>query len=220
MSADFCLIFDCDGTLVDSEPLLAAVLAETLSEAGFPFEPRDYMETYRGVAYAQIVAALEQEHGAMDERYRASAERKMRARLHDRMRGALETIEGIEEALDALANPRCVASNGPLAKIRLSLEVTGLARHFGDNLFSAYEVGIFKPDPGLYLHAARAMGYPPERAIVIDDAAVGVKAGMAAGMHVIHINRFAERESTPAGAHRITHMNELAQRIAAITAGG
>ncbi|WP_106478874.1 HAD family hydrolase [Phytohalomonas tamaricis] len=219
MATDFCLIFDCDGTLVDSEPLLAEVLAETLTEAGLPFVPSDYMDTYRGVAYAQIVAALEQKHGAMDERYRDSAEQKMRARLLDRMRGALQTIEGIEEALDTLDNPRCVASNGPLAKIRLSMETTGLARHFGDNLFSAYEVGIFKPDPGLYLYTAETMGYPPERCIVIDDAAVGIKAGMDAGMHVIHINRFSSREATPEGAHQIDHMNELARRVIQIEQG-
>lgn len=84
--------------------------------------------------------------------------------------------------LEATAYPRCVASSGPVTKIRHALAVSGLSAYFNDNIFSAYEVGAWKPDPGLFLHAARAMGFRPEQCIVVEDSDVGIAAARAAGM--------------------------------------
>ncbi|GHC29177.1 hydrolase [Kushneria pakistanensis] len=206
-----CLIFDCDGTLVDSEPLLADVLAQTLPEAGLPFTASDYMNEFRGVVYAHIVAALEKRYGAVDEALKKETETRMRARLMEGLKDNLQIIAGIETAMETLAPDYlcCVASNGPLNKIRQSMEVSGLGRFFGDHLFSAYEVGHFKPDPGLFLHAARAMGAAPEECLVIDDAPVGVTAALAAGMQVAHINHFPDEEQTPERAHELLHMKDL-----------
>ncbi|SPJ34253.1 HAD family hydrolase [Kushneria phyllosphaerae] len=206
-----CLIFDCDGTLVDSEPLLAEVLAQTLPEAGLPFSASDYMNEFRGVVYAHIVAELEQRHGAVDEPLKKETETRMRARLMAGLKDNLLVIEGIEASMEVLSADYlcCVASNGPLNKIRQSMEVSGLGRFFGDHLFSAYEVGHFKPDPGLFLHAAHAMGVAPEECLVIDDAPVGVTAALDAGMQVAHINHFPDEEQTPARAHELLHMKDL-----------
>ncbi|RKR04365.1 HAD superfamily hydrolase (TIGR01509 family) [Kushneria sinocarnis] len=210
MASDLCLIFDCDGTLVDSEPLLAEALEHSLTGAGLPFEARRYMEEFRGIQYARIVAAMEEEHGVkITDELRDTTEESMRQRLEENMRASLEPIEGVEETLAELDQACCVASNGPLRKIRLSMETSGLGRFFGDRLFSAYEIGTWKPDPGLYHHAGEAMGFAPEQCVVIDDAPVGVEAGLAAGMHVVHINRFSERESTPQGAWQIRRFEEL-----------
>ncbi|OHV10536.1 HAD-IA family hydrolase [Kushneria phosphatilytica] len=215
MASDFCLIFDCDGTLVDSEPLLASALEHSLTKAGLPFEARRYMEEFRGVQFARILAAMEQEHGMqLSDEHRESTENTMRIRLEDHMRASLEPIEGVETTLATLDQPCCVASNGPLRKIRLSMETSGLGRFFGDRLFSAYEIGTWKPDPGLYRHAGEVMGFNPERCVVIDDAPVGVEAGMAAGMHVVHLNRFSDRESTPEGAWPIERFDQLPEVIA------
>ena len=127
-----------------------------------------------------------------------------------RMKAELTPVPGIPEALAALSGyPKAVASNGPLAKIRLAMATSGLAPHFGDNLYSAYELQVWKPDPGLYLAAAEGMGAEPENCVVIDDAAVGVEAGLKAGMQVIHINHFPDEEHTPEGAIAITHASEL-----------
>jgi HAD superfamily hydrolase (TIGR01509 family) len=120
----------------------------------------------------------------------------------------------VREALDALGSlPRCVASNGPETKIRRALDSTGLRGFFGDNIYSAYTVGSWKPAPGLFLHAGRDMGFEPGECIVIDDAQVGVRAALAAGMRVVHINRFADLEPTPAGAIGIRDMRELPAAI-------
>ena len=78
-----------------------------------------------------------------------------------------------------------VASSGPPAKIRQALELTGLAGFFGERLFSSYEVGFWKPDPRLFLHAAKQMGAAPASCLVVEDSAAGVAAAVAAGMRAV-----------------------------------
>ncbi|MEC9481733.1 MAG: HAD-IA family hydrolase [Halomonas sp.] len=208
MSQPLCLLFDCDGTLVDSEPLLGQVMADVLPRAGLPFSAEQYMEEFRGVRFMNIVAELERRHGKLDDEIRASAETEMRSTMAERMKHELQAIPRVRETLDTLAHhPCCVASNGPEHKIRTALDSTGLRPYFDDCLFSAYTLNAWKPEPFLFLHAARSMGYEPEQCVVIDDAAVGVTAGLRAGMHVIHINRFGE--ATPQGAIRMTDMAQL-----------
>ncbi len=214
MPDPLCLLFDCDGTLVDSEPLLAEVMAKYLNQAGLPFQPHDYMTDFRGARFASIVSHLERVHGSLDDAVRQRIETAMRQEMHERMADELEPIAGVREALDALGSlPRCVASNGPETKIRRALDSTGLRGFFGDNIYSAYTVSSWKPAPGLFLHAGRDMGFEPGECIVIDDAQVGVRAALAAGMRVIHINRFADLEPTPAGAIGIRDMRELPAAI-------
>jgi len=215
MSHPLCLLFDCDGTLVDSEPLLADVMADVLTRAGLPFAAPQYMEEFRGVRFANIVAELERRFGALDDATREAAEAEMRRTMQTRMNTELQPIPGIREALDRLTeHPRCVASNGPEHKIRRALDSTGLRAYFGDRLYSGYTIERWKPDPALFLHAAREMGASPERCVVIDDAAVGVAAGLAAGMRTIHINRFPERETTPEGAIALHNMRDLPSAVA------
>ena len=210
MPHSLCLLFDCDGTLVDSEPLLAEVMADTLNRVGLPFAARQYMEEFRGVRFMTIVAELERRHGALDATVRSAAEAEMRQTMALRMARELQPIPRVRETLDALTDlPRCVASNGPEHKIRNALDSTGLRRYFDERLYSGYTLQCWKPDPGLFLHAARSMGFMPEQCVVIDDAAVGVAAGLAAGMRVVHINRFAEEERTPDGAISMTDMGQL-----------
>ncbi|MCP1315441.1 MULTISPECIES: HAD family phosphatase [unclassified Halomonas] len=213
--SDICLLFDSDGTLVDSEILLAEVMGELLPEFGLPFSAEQYMEEFRGVRFQTIVTTLEERFTPLTPARFEALEAGMRARMETRMRAELCPIAGMPAALDALAaHPKAVVSNGPERKIRCALESTGLAHHFEGRLFSAYTLNVWKPDPALYLKAAAAMGHEPASCIVIDDAAVGVEAGLAAGMQVIHLNHFPEDERTPQGAIEIRHADELAEVIA------
>lgn len=215
MNPPLCLLFDSDGTLVDSEILLAEVMGEILPAFGLPFSARQYMEEFRGVRFKTIIEALEARHGALVDGRFPMMENEMRGLMERRMRAELQPIAGMPAALEALAaHPKAVVSNGPERKIRCAMESTGLAPHFGDKLFSAYSLGVWKPDPGLYRQAAAAMGQAPERCVVIDDAAVGVEAGLAAGMQVVHLNHFPEEEATPAGAIAIRHASELPAVVA------
>ncbi|WP_192035560.1 HAD-IA family hydrolase [Halomonas sp. YLGW01] len=210
MTIPRCLLFDCDGTLVDSEPLLAAEMATSLSALGLPFAPHDYMGEFRGARFMNIVAELQRRHGTIDPEALKQGEADMRSRLAERLASELTPLPGVREALEALSGyPRAVVSNGPETKIRTGLTTTGLSDYFGDRLFSGYTVQCWKPDPCLYLHAASLMGYEAHECIAIDDAIVGVKAALAAGMRVIHLNRFPDVETTPEGAIQISNMHQL-----------
>ena len=215
MTIPRCLLFDCDGTLVDSEPLLAAEMSASLSALGLPFTSSDYMAEFRGARFINIVTELQRRHGAVDPDALRHGEATMRSRLSERLASEVTPLPGVREALDALAGyPRAVVSNGPEVKIRTGLSTSGLSDYFGDRLFSGYTAQCWKPDPCLYLHAATLMGYEARECVAIDDSIVGVKAALAAGMQVIHLNRFPDVETTPEGAIQISNMHQLPTVIA------
>lgn len=174
-------IFDCDGVLVDSEPLAMRVLLETISEAGVTLEPALGYERFLGRSLATICAILSEEfgidltHDALD---------RMRHRLYDVFRQELKPIAGIHTTLDALPVPYCVASSSQLERIRLALDVTGLRSRFEPMVFSATMVSQGKPAPDLFLHAAKEMGVAPSRCLVVEDSPAGVKAAKLASMRV------------------------------------
>jgi len=94
----------------------------------------------------------------------------------------LQPVAGVREVLRRLPVPFCVASNGSHEKITRELTVTGLMPLFEDCVFSADDVGVPKPDPALYLYAAKQMGAVPAASAVVDDSAFGIEAARRAGM--------------------------------------
>jgi HAD superfamily hydrolase (TIGR01509 family) len=174
------VIFDCDGTLVDSEPLANAALVECIAPFGLRMTAQEAMQAYVGGKMADCVADLERRLGR---KLPDSFVPQVRKRTAEVFRARLEAVDGALEVLADLRLPFCVASSGPMEKIELSLGLTGLAGFFSrDRIFSAYDIGSWKPEPGLFLHAARAMGVSPERCAVVEDSLRGVEAGMNAGM--------------------------------------
>lgn len=217
MALSPCLLFDCDGTLVDSEPLLADEMASALSGIGLPFLSSDYIGEFRGTRFRHIVAELQRRHGQVDPDELEAMEGEMRRRLMQRLETELSPLPGVPEALAALAgHPMAVVSNGAEAKVRTSLASSGLAEHFGDRIYSGYTARCWKPDPSLFLYAAGLMGQAPEDCVAIDDSIVGVKAALAAGMTVIHLNRYPDAEETPEGAIMISSMFQLPTVIASL----
>jgi HAD superfamily hydrolase (TIGR01509 family) len=176
------VIFDCDGTLVDSEPLAALVFAEALGELGVALSAEAALAAFRGRRMALCLAHAEELLGRP---LPTDFEPALRARTAEVFRTRLQVIEGAAALLERLHLPFCVASNAPREKTESSLRLTGLRHFFGDRVFSAYEVGSWKPDPGLFLHAAAALGRPPPRCLVVEDSEAGVTAGLAAGMRVV-----------------------------------
>jgi len=210
-----CLIFDSDGTLVDSEFLNCQALSAELSESGIDIDAAPLLERYRGWQLSLELEELQQQYGVtLDDKFVD----RFRDRALELFGRQLQPIAGIVEALEKLDQPICVASNGPMEKLRTALAVTGLEHFFGDNIFSAYEVGKFKPDPGLFSHAARAMGFPDSDCIVIEDSEVGIRAADAAGMESVLYNP----ERLPISLSERTveipdmaHLAETLQRMAA-----
>jgi len=178
------VIFDCDGVLVDSEPIANRILAEALSAAGLPMSGEEALERYRGGKLTRIKIRIEEDLGIeLGEHWVDGLYQKQ----FDAYRRELQLIPGILDVLDTLdlaGVPYCVGSNGPLYKMRVSLGVTGLYERLENRIFSADMVADPKPAPDLFLHAAAAFDIPPEDVAVIEDSAPGVTAGVAAGMRV------------------------------------
>ncbi|MGH7112390.1 MAG: HAD family hydrolase [Stellaceae bacterium] len=178
MSADP-VIFDCDGVLIDSEPLVNRAHAEILALCGYATSEEALMERFCGMSDADMLAAIAREWGRpLPADYRS----RVALRLEADYRRALRPIPGVARALCELALPICVASSSAPAQLRLGLEVTGLLGFFDPHLFSATMVARGKPVPDLFFHAAARMGAEPRRSVVIEDSPAGIKAARAAGM--------------------------------------
>ena len=137
----------------------------------------------------------------------------MHRRLDQAMLERLEPVAGVSELIRTLRVPYCIASNAPLAKIELALEITGLRAHFRGEIHSAYQVGAWKPDPALFLHAARGLGLAPDRCLVVEDSMAGIRAGVAAGMTVFAYQPHAVDEQLPRGVQVFAHFADLQARL-------
>lgn len=202
------LIFDCDGVLVDSEPISHAVLRDLLAEHGVDLGMEQMYARFMG-------ATMEQVEQRVGELLRAPVPQgflaEHRARTFRAFEAGLSPVAGIPQLLDSLPLPYCVASNGPHAKMRCTLGATGLLPRFADRIFSADDVPQAKPAPDLFLLAARTLAVKPEDCVVVDDSPVGMRAARAAGMRALGFAALmpASRLSD-AGAHRVFHrMEEL-----------
>lgn len=178
------VIFDCDGVLVDSEPLVNRIEAEYFTQLGVPMTAREACEQFKGKTVKQVADALQARAGC-----ELSAEFGYDWAMTTAL-GIVEELQPVPGVNDAIERAKsagfavCVASQSPLPRVRLSLRVAGLQRHFGENVFTASMVARPKPAPDLFLFAAQRMGVPPDNAVVIEDSPSGVLAARAAGIRV------------------------------------
>lgn len=173
------VIFDCDGVLVDSERLAVRTEAEILSGLGWALTESDIVERFVGRSAAYMQQEVERHIGRS-----VDWEAEFEPRYRDAYERELLPVPGVVEALDQIAVPTCVASSGSHKKMQFTLGITGLADRFRDRIFSADDVAHGKPDPDIFLHAARQMGVSPARCAVVEDSISGVIAGLAADMAV------------------------------------
>ncbi|MDO5620264.1 MAG: HAD family hydrolase [Paracoccus sp. (in: a-proteobacteria)] len=175
------LIFDCDGVLVDSEPLSVAELGLTLRQAGAPVADAEIFDRMIGRSIASIVALVQAEHGVDASPLLPD----YRARLKARFDAELRPVPGIAQALTGLDMPRAVASSSTPERLQHCLTLTGLYDCFAPHIYSATMVQNGKPAPDLFLLAAERLGAAPADCIVVEDSLAGVTAAKAAGMRVI-----------------------------------
>ena len=200
-----CLIFDCDGTLVDSEYLCNLGLEIKLKDYGIESSANAMMEKYRGGKLAEILQSIEKEHNIKLKENFVSEYRELVDKLFEK---ELNPCEGVSEFLNENTLPVCVASSGPIKKINNALKTTDLKKYFDNNIFSSYEINSWKPDPDIFLYAAEKMGMNPDECLVIEDSMKGIESGLAAGMKTIlydPMNLFNDVN----GVQRINKMNEL-----------
>lgn len=207
------VIFDCDGVLVDSEPLSNRALVECLSEIGLSMTHDESIATFMGRSWADCLRIIEDRLGRP---VPAEFTADYRARQFATFERELRPVAGIERALDEIDLPTCVASSGPHKKMRLSLGVTGLWPRFEGRIFSADDVGRGKPAPDLFLHAAERMGWEPAACAVVEDSRVGIEAAVAAGMVALgYADHSGPAVLERAGAHTtFTDMHELPGMLA------
>jgi HAD superfamily hydrolase (TIGR01509 family) len=175
------VIFDCDGVLVDSEPIANRILTEMLNELGLPIGPTETRAAFVGRSMSSCLEIIGARLGRPAP---PGFARAYEARLFAAFDEELHPVAGVVEALGRIRVPLCVASSSSLERMRLALGVTGLLPRFEGRMFSASEVEQGKPDPALFLHAARILGARPRACAVVEDTDVGVQAGQAAGMTV------------------------------------
>jgi HAD superfamily hydrolase (TIGR01509 family) len=200
------IIFDCDGVLVDSELLSCRCLSEVLGEFGIALSLEQALELFLG----RSSKAIEQHYRDLGLVVPDDFLPRLKARVLTTFAGSLKPVPEVAAVLSELSIPFCVASSSDLDRVSLSLDVTGLAAHFGDRLYTAQMVQHGKPAPDLFLHAAEAMGAQPSRTLVIEDSVSGVQAGKAAGMMVwgfIGASHYRSRDGqailSAAGADRV-----------------
>ncbi|MFB7516834.1 HAD family hydrolase [Streptomyces sp. NPDC056144] len=173
------VIFDCDGVLVDSERIYCRVDREVFAAVGAEFSEAEMADLFIGSSKELLTALVEERRGKPLE---PDWQVPYKQRYEDALDAELTAVEGVTEVLDALAVPYCLASNGSHATVARNLDRAGLLSRFEGRRFSAHDVPRAKPAPDLFLHAAAAMGVPPERCAVVEDSPYGVEAARAAGM--------------------------------------
>ena len=210
------LIFDCDGVLVDSEYLASRVESDVTRDLGLTLGLEEAHEMFLGKTVEGVLDAIAARTGTRPSS--AWVYNWAFATAHAFMR-ELKAVDGVGVAVEELrrrGHRMAVASQSPLARVRLSLQVAGLAGQFGDHIYVASMVPRPKPAPDIYLLAADRLGALPGECIVIEDSPAGATAARAAGMRVIGYapGRTAAAMQT-SGARVIRSMHEL---IAAIEA--
>ena len=202
-------IFDCDGVLVDSEPIANRVFARQLASHGLAMDPDEVMRTFIGRSRDTCIEMAGRLRGAaLPAGFAATWDEA----LHEALRNEVQPVEGVRELLRSLAIPFCVASNGEPEHMRISLTAAGLMPLVEGRLFSAASVARPKPAPDLFLHAAAAMGFEPRDCAVVEDTVTGVKAAVAAGMRAFGYAGAPHTDGEALEAHGATvfrHMRSL-----------
>lgn len=180
------VIFDCDGVLVDSEPIANTCFARALQREGLDWSVEETMRRLMGRSMTSCVEIVE---GRLGRALPGDFVDRLQADTMQAFRDApVGTVTGVVEAIDAIEAAgvaTCIASSGGFDKMRVTLGITGLWARFEGRIFSSTEVPRGKPFPDLFLHAALRMDEPPFSCIVVEDSQPGVLAARSAGMRAL-----------------------------------
>ena len=175
------VLFDCDGTLLESEELMHDVRQRNFSALGIACTARELAVRYNGVRYPQLIADLSARSGI---EIGPAVFDAIESEFNRRCATDLRPVPDAREVLAAMPVPFCMVSNSPRQRVIHKLRSTGLLAYFGPRIVSALDVGVPKPQPDVFLLAAELMGVLPAQCLVVEDSLFGLKAGRAAGMRV------------------------------------
>ena len=175
------VIFDCDGVLVDSECVSVQVLIETFAEIGVTIDRPFVFKHFLGHSFSSVAAKFARLHGT---NVSDDFEADYRISLLRRFATELKPMPGIENVLDNLAVPFCVATGSSPLRVSKSLELADLSSRVAGRVFTTSMVARGKPAPDVFLYVASEMKVPPEECLVVEDSATGIEGANAAGMVV------------------------------------
>ncbi|WP_085619086.1 HAD family hydrolase [Thalassospira alkalitolerans] len=185
LSGKIAVLFDCDGVLVDSEPISLATLVDVLDHFGAPLGQSEVARRFTGRSSAAPIEHIHTETGRdITDEFKPFFYERLFARYDFELRKTPE-IETVLKALKDRNIAFCISSSSSMQRLDRTMAVTGLGHWFGDQIYSADFVANGKPAPDLFLYAAKKMDVRPEQAVVIEDSVAGVKAAVAAGMTCI-----------------------------------
>jgi HAD superfamily hydrolase (TIGR01509 family) len=212
------VIFDCDGVLVDSEPLSNTCFARALSREGLDWGVEETMRRLMGRSMKSCIEIVE---GLLGRKLPADFVDRLQAEtmqvFHDAPLKPVPGVAGAIDAIEAAGATTCVASSGSFDKMRVTLGITGLWQRFEGRIFSASQVPRGKPFPDLFLHAALGMNVQPFDCVVIEDSLPGIQAARAAGMRALaYVGApYADRASlTGGGGEWFDDMRKLPTLVA------
>jgi len=214
------VIFDCDGVLIDSEPLSAAAFIAELQRQDIDIPQSLFFERMIGRSFEQAVTTIYEVSGKVPHDGFKDA---FRSALLARFETSLQPIKGIEFLLQQLVTSVCVATSSDPVRAARSLALTGLDHYFGTHVFTASMVQNGKPAPDLFLHAAEQFSIKPERCLVIEDSGYGLMAAKAAGMQAWHFTgggHFSLGYSVPEEIPRDRTFKDMANLLKAAEALG
>ncbi len=175
------IIFDCDGVLVDSEPLSMRADAEILAKYGIVISLQDLTKRFVGTTFDDMLQRLSKERGV---EFPPELTLEKNRIINDLYHRELKVVRGVRDALDSIKGmglSMSIASNGPKERVKLALQITGLLHHFKDQIVTYEDVPRGKPDPGVFLFAAKNAKVRPEDCLVVEDSITGVTAAVDAG---------------------------------------
>jgi HAD superfamily hydrolase (TIGR01509 family) len=179
------VLFDCDGVLVDSEPITNSVLRDMLHELGWELTVEECITHFVGKALKEEVAIISKHIGRdVGPQWLAAFQERRNAALRERLT-AIPNIHAAVHDIHAHHGARIACASGAdRFKVEMQLRQTGLMPYFEGRIFSGYETPRSKPFPDVYLAAAAALQASPHRCAVVEDTVTGVSAGVAAGAFV------------------------------------
>jgi HAD superfamily hydrolase (TIGR01509 family) len=209
------VIFDCDGVLVDSEPLSMRADVAILKRFGIVMSEDLAHRKFVGKTFQAMLEMMTEEHGIV---FPPDTSATKDAMVEDLYRKELKAVEGVAEVLQQLKSrglSMSVGSNSPRSRVALAIQLTGITDFF-DRIVTYEDVRYGKPEPDIFLHAAKLAGVTPAHCIVIEDSITGVTAAVAAGMRVIGFSGTHHEPESHAfklidagAAHTVQHMPDI-----------
>ncbi|MBX2835696.1 MAG: HAD-IA family hydrolase [Gammaproteobacteria bacterium] len=175
-----CVIFDFDGTLVDSEVLSNQAFLDLIPSINVSVE--EMVKNYSGRKLAWIFSDIEKQFNC---KLSPTIEKDYRNRVAELFDTQLRAFDGVHHALDEISLPVCIATSAPVSKVEPALKKTNLSEYFETNIFSSYDIGSWKPEPDIFLYASQCMKVAPQNCLVVEDSPAGVEAANAAGMSAV-----------------------------------